>query len=131
MLKRPGEIVAAVSIDGLEKAEGDPDVHRKDVEVSPEHGVEDGTENGAGAEDEDFGGVRIFGGETEGSGVLVVDLVDMFIERAPVECLVCCGEKERREVSRGEDPKEPKGRGTYRRSGTCLRTQRRKLSEEG
>lgn len=82
--------VTTVRIDGLEQTEGDPDVHGEDVEVSGDGAVEDGTDDSACAEDEDFGGVSVFCGETEWRGVLVVDLVNVLIQRSPVECLMGC-----------------------------------------
>lgn len=45
VLQRPGEVITTVSIDGLEEAEGDPDVHCEDVEVSGDGAVEDGTDD--------------------------------------------------------------------------------------
>ena len=77
-------------INSLEEAKGDPDVDREDVQVVPEHRVEDRPKNRARAEDEHLSGVRVLRSETERCGVLVVDLVDVLVERAPVESLVRC-----------------------------------------
>ena len=79
-----------MGINGLEETEGDPDVDGEDVQVVAEHAVEDGTEDRAGSEDEDLGRVGVLGGKTEWSGVLVVNLVDVLVERSPVKSTVSC-----------------------------------------
>lgn len=85
VVQAPGELVAAVGVDGLEQPADDPDVHGQDVEV-PGHGAyQDGRSDGAEAQDHDFDGGRIFCGETEGSRVLMVDLVDALVQGTPVE----------------------------------------------
>lgn len=82
VLQRPGEIVPAVRVDRLEETQGDPDVDAEDVQVGPEEAVEQRSSDGAGAEDEDFEWVGVFGCEAEGRGVFVVHLVDVLVERA-------------------------------------------------
>ena len=84
--------VSTVRINSLEEPECDPDVDREDVEVAPglEHSVDDRAENGTCTEDEDLRRMSVFSSETEGSGVLVVDLVDVLVERAPVKSTVSC-----------------------------------------
>jgi len=54
VLERPGEIVPAVSIDGLEETEDDPYVHGEDVEVASANDVEDRTSDRSGTKDENF-----------------------------------------------------------------------------
>ena len=80
--------VAAVRVDGLEETEDDPNVDGDDVQVAAEGAVEDGACNRAGTENHDLSGVRVLGGETEGRGVLVVDLVDVLVQDTRVERLV-------------------------------------------
>ena len=82
--------VTAVRIDGLEETEGDPDVDRDDVEVVAERAVEDGAADRTSAEDHDLRGVRVLSREPERCRVLVVDLVDVLVERAPVKSTVSC-----------------------------------------
>ena len=77
-------------VDGLEEAEGDPEVDGDDVEVPAEGAVDEGAADRRRAENHDLGGVRVLGGEAERRRVLVVDLVDVLVERAPVEGLVRC-----------------------------------------
>lgn len=88
VVQAPGELVSAVRIDSLKETAGDPEVHGKDVEVLREHGPEDRNEDGACAEDHGFNWRCVLGGKTEWSRVLVVDFVDVLVERPPVECAV-------------------------------------------
>jgi len=88
VVQRPGEVVATVCIDGLEETENDPCVHRDDVKVGGEVAVDEGSEDRASTKDEDLCRVCVLGGETEGCGVLVMDLVDVAVEGAVVERLV-------------------------------------------
>lgn len=57
--------VSTVSIDGLEEAEHDPEVDGDDVQVRGEVAVQEGAEDGACAQDEDFSGVCVLGRKTE------------------------------------------------------------------
>ena len=83
-----GRTVAGVRVNGLEETEGDPDVDRDDMEVVAERAVEDGAADRTSAEDHDLRGVRVLSREPERCRVLVVDLVDVLVERAPVQRLV-------------------------------------------
>lgn len=84
VVQGPWEVVSGVRIDGLEETEDDPEVHGDDVQVARDGAPRDGAEDGAGAENHDFDWRGVFGGEPEGRRVLVVDLVDAAVERAPV-----------------------------------------------
>lgn len=88
--KEGGRTITRVRVDSLEKTEDDPDVDGKDVQVVTEHAVEDGTKDRASTEDKDFSWVSVFCSQTERSGVLVMNLVDVFVEWSPVQCLVGC-----------------------------------------
>ncbi len=77
--------IATVRIDSLEQAEGDPYVHGDDVEVLCKVAVDEWADEGARSKDEHLGGMRVFCGEPEGRGVLVVDFVNVLVERADVE----------------------------------------------
>ncbi len=85
-----GLTIAGVRIDGLEETEDNPDVDGEDVEVVTEHAVQDGTKDRASSKDENLGGVSVLGSKTERGGILVVNLVDVLVERAPVQSLVSC-----------------------------------------
>jgi len=80
VVQTPWELVAAVRVDGLEHTEADPRVHGQDVEVLGDGAEDDWDSDSAEAEDHDFNRRGVLGGQTEGSGVLVVDLVDVLVE---------------------------------------------------
>lgn len=124
VLERPGEVIAAVRIDGLEEAERDPHVHSEDVKVLGEVAVQQGPEDGACAEDGNFGGMRVFCSESEGGRVFVVNLVNVLVQNTSVQGLVGCFRMFSVDLERG------RGEQAYRSSGTCPRTQRRAQPEE-
>jgi hypothetical protein len=84
VVQRPGELVSGVCIDSLEKTAHDPEVHSQDVQIASDSAPCDRTEDCAGAQDHDFDGRGVLGCQTEGGGVVVMDLVDGAVERAPV-----------------------------------------------
>jgi len=88
MLKRPWEIITRVRVDGLEKPQSNPHIDGDNMEVGSEIAVEEGSTDGTGAKDEDFGRVSVLGGETEGGAVFVVHLVDVSVERSVVQGLM-------------------------------------------
>jgi len=88
VLERPREIVSAVSIDGLEETEDNPDVHGEDVKVAGTKDVENWTSDCSSTEDEDFSWVGVLGRKTEGSRVFVMNFMDVLVHRAPVEELM-------------------------------------------
>jgi hypothetical protein len=88
VMQAPGEFVTTVSVDSLEKTEGDPDVHSQDVEILCEQSPDDRDHDGSSAENHSFNRRSVFSGETEGGGVLMMDLVDASVERTPVHCAV-------------------------------------------
>ena len=77
-------------VDGLEEAERDPCVDDDDVQAVRRRGVDERARDGAGGQDEHFERVRVFGGEPEGRGVFVVDLVDVLVQEGRVQELVVC-----------------------------------------
>lgn len=85
VVERPGELVARVCVNGLEKAKDDPDVHGQDVEVLGDSAPHDGDTNGAEAQSHDFNWRSVLGSKTEGSRILVVNLVNGLVEGTPVE----------------------------------------------
>ena len=82
--------VTGVGVNSLEETEDDPCVDSNNVEVTSDSTVEDGASEGTGSENEDLSGVGVFGSKTEGSRVLVVNLVDVLVERSPVKSTVSC-----------------------------------------
>ena len=81
-------------INGLEETECDPEVDRDDMKVSGEVTVEKRSTDRPRAKDEDLCGMSVLCGQAEWRGVFVVDLMDMLVQRAIVQCLVRFGEKE-------------------------------------
>lgn len=110
-------------IDGLEKTEGDPDVDGHYVQVWLDPAVEQRSENCARSEDHDFQRVCVLGSETERRGILVVELVDVFVEQGRVEELMSCGKKTWSAEGRGT--RTANGEWTNRNSGTCPQRKRR------
>lgn len=85
VVQAPREFVTRVRVDGLGKTEHDPHVHGQDMQVLGNGAPEDWRADGAQAKDHHLEWRSIFGGETKGSRVLVVNLVDVLVKRAPVQ----------------------------------------------
>jgi hypothetical protein len=83
-----------MGINGLEKTEGDPDIDGDYVQVLPDPAVEQWSENCPRSEDHDFERMCVLGGKTEGRGILVVELVNMFVKQGCVKELMSCGNRE-------------------------------------
>ena len=86
VVQAPWEFVSAVSIDSLEETEDNPKIHCQNVELTSAHNPNDGDNNSAKPEDHNFDRRCVLGGKSERSRVLVVDLVNVLIERTPVHC---------------------------------------------
>lgn len=72
-------------IDRLEQAQHDPRIHGQDVQIMSDRAPEDWTDNGAEPEQEDFNWTCVFCGKPKGSGVLMVNLVDHFVQSRCVQ----------------------------------------------
>jgi hypothetical protein len=81
VVQAPWELVAAVRIDGLGETDGDPDVHCQDVEVLGDGAPDDGAADSAQTEDHDLDWRRVLSCQAERSRVLVVDLVDLLVQK--------------------------------------------------
>jgi len=88
VLERPGKVISGMGIDGLEKTEGDPNVDGDYMQVWLEPAVEKRPENSSRSEDHDFERMCVFRSETEGRGIFVMELVNMFVEQGCVEELM-------------------------------------------
>ena len=77
-----------MSVDGLEKSKDDPGIHGQDMKITGNRDPNDWEDDRADTEDHDFDWRGIFGGKTEGSGILVVDFMDIFVQRTPVHSTV-------------------------------------------
>lgn len=84
----PGEVIAAVRVDGLEKTENDPGVHGEEVELASNSKEDNWASNDTNSEESSFNGRSILSGETERSGVGVVHLVDGLVEGTVVQSTV-------------------------------------------
>jgi hypothetical protein len=69
-----------MGIDGLEKAKGDPDIHREDVQVWPEPAVEQRSKDSSRSENHDFEWMCVLGSKAKGRGIFMVELMNMFVE---------------------------------------------------
>jgi hypothetical protein len=79
MVQRPGELVTAVRVDGLEETKHNPCVHCQDVKILGDGAPDDGAADGAETQDHDLNGRSVLSSKTEGGGILVVDLVDVLV----------------------------------------------------
>ncbi len=86
---RPGVVVAGVGLNGLEEAEEEPGPHGEEV-----GGEEERAEHGAETEEDGLHRVGVLGGDAEGRGVVMMDLVDGGVDGTPVQ--ESCVIKERR-----------------------------------
>jgi hypothetical protein len=84
----PGEVVAAVRVDGLEKTEDDPGVHGEEVELAGDGKENNGAPDDTNSEESCFDGRSVLSGETERSRVGVVHLVDGLVERTVMQSTV-------------------------------------------
>ena len=77
--------ITTVCVDGLEKPQGDPDVHSDDVEVLRKEAIHERAEEGTGTKDEHFSRVSILCCEAERRRVLVVNFVNVLVQETRVE----------------------------------------------
>lgn len=86
--QRPGEIVTAVGVDGLEESKDDPDIHGEEVELASNEQEKNGSADNADTEESSLDGRGVLGSKTERSRVGVMHLVDSLVERAVVKTAV-------------------------------------------
>ena len=84
VVQAPWEFVSAVGINGLEQTADDPEVHGEDVKLTSDQNPNYWCLDSSETEDHDFDWRRVFSGKSERSRVLVVDLVDVPVERTPM-----------------------------------------------
>lgn len=60
VMQAPGEIIAAVRIDGLEEAESNPSIHRQDMKILSNGSEQDWKSNSPQAEHHHFYRRRVF-----------------------------------------------------------------------
>lgn len=87
-------------VDGLKEPECDPDVHRDNVEVAPREVAQtQRTTQRAYGKNQGLGWMGVFSSKAERCGVLVVQFVDVTVERTIVQCLMGCEWVIRRQIS--------------------------------
>jgi hypothetical protein len=84
----PGEVVAAVGVDGLEETEDNPDVHGDKVELTSDGEDDKRASNDTDSEEGGLDGRSVLSGQTERSRVGVVHLVDSLVQRTVVQSAV-------------------------------------------
>lgn len=84
----PGEVVAAVGVDGLEETESDPDVHGEQVQLASDAKEDNGGADDTNAEESSLDGRSVLSSEAERSRVGVVHLVDGLVEGTVVQATV-------------------------------------------
>ena len=72
MMTSRNRTVTAVSVNGLEKAEGDPAVHGHDMQVSRQKAIYERSSDTAHSENGNFGRMSIFRGESKGCRIFVM-----------------------------------------------------------
>ena len=80
VMQAPGELVARVGINSLEQARDNPQIHGKDVQVTGDGAPEDRAGDGTQAKHHDLNRASVFGGESKGGAVGVVDLVNISVQ---------------------------------------------------
>jgi len=88
MVQAPREFITTVGIDSLKEAADDPEIHCQDVELASNQNPKNRSTNSAKTENHDFNWRRVFGGQSEWSRILMMDLVDVLIKRTPMHCAV-------------------------------------------
>lgn len=83
--QRPGEVVARVRVNGLEKTHHDPTENGQKMDIAKQVGKQQGASDGTETSNGNLNGVGVLGSETKGSGVLVMLLVDVLVKRTVVE----------------------------------------------
>lgn len=81
----PGEVIARVSLDGLEETQGHPGQGGDQMQIVGEVAPDQGTTDRSSAQNNDFNRVSVLGSETKGSGPFVMQLVDVLVEGSVVE----------------------------------------------
>jgi hypothetical protein len=85
VVQAPREFVPAVGINGLEETRRDPQVHGHDVQLARHQAPDNRHHDGPGSEHHRLDGRGVLRCQSKGRRVLVVDLVHVAVEEAPVE----------------------------------------------
>ena len=85
VMQAPWKLVAAMGINGLEQTTHNPEVHSENVQVARDGAPKDRCAHSPKAENHDFNWGGVFSGHAEWSGVLVVYLMNVFVQWTPVQ----------------------------------------------
>lgn len=88
MMQTPGKLVAGMSIDCLEQAKDDPDIHGENVQVFGESTEGDRDSDATKGENHGLKGRRILCGQAERCAVLMVELMDELVQSGLMQCAV-------------------------------------------
>ena len=88
MMQTPGKFVAAMRVDRLKQPAHDPYIHCQNMQITSDGAPQDRSSDCAETKNHDFDWGGVFGRHAKRRGVLVVDLVDVLVKRAPVKCSV-------------------------------------------
>ena len=75
-------------VNGLEQTQRDPNIDSENMEVACKVTVKHGSSDRASAENEHLGGVGVLGSKTKRCRILVVELVNIFVQYSPMKRLV-------------------------------------------
>ena len=79
-MQAPRELISTVRIDGLEQTEYNPSIHGQNVEILGDSAPQNRYADSSEPKHHDLDGRGVFSSQPERSRVLMVNLVDVFIE---------------------------------------------------
>ena len=85
-MQAPGKFIAAMCVDCLEQPAYNPHVHGQNVEIACDSAPQDWRTNGPETQDHNLDRRRVFGSHAKWSGVLMVNFMNILIQRTPVKC---------------------------------------------
>ena len=85
MVQAPREFVAGMRVDSLKESPHDPKVHSQNVQVTGDSTPQDWRSHRSQSKYHHFDGRSIFSSHAKWCRVLMVDFVDVFVERTPMK----------------------------------------------
>lgn len=85
VMQAPGKFITAVSVNGLEQATHNPEVHCENMQVASDGAPDDWGAHSTEAQDHDFDWRGVFSRHSEWRRILVVYLVNIFVQWTPVQ----------------------------------------------
>ena len=84
MMQAPREVIATMSIDGLEEPEENPNVHREKMDILRQGTPDERAVDRSESEDRYFNRRSVFRRQAKRRRVLVMNLVDVLVEGTPM-----------------------------------------------